>query len=276
MWQCPICASALNLTDRTWRCANNHSYDQAKSGYVNLLPVQHKNSKQPGDDKTMLRARQHFHSMGGYQPLMDSVAKIIIENIPSDKSVSLYDAGCGEGSYLDRVCTLMTEAGFSVQGMGSDISKVAVELASKAFKAHEFTVASSVNLPVGDQSLDAVMQVFAPGSTEEYARVIRNEGILVTVDPAAQHLWSLKQHIYDTPKPHDEAHEIREGFALTNDTRVAFDVPLTTESQRLALLQMTPYFWKISDAVKSAILTSLTKVEASFIVRVWKKECVDG
>jgi hypothetical protein len=33
-----------NLTERTWRCEQGHSYDVAKQGYVNLHVVQHKHS----------------------------------------------------------------------------------------------------------------------------------------------------------------------------------------------------------------------------------------
>ena len=46
---CPVCREALTLNERTWRCANSHSYDVAKQGYVNLHVVQHKHSKNPGD-----------------------------------------------------------------------------------------------------------------------------------------------------------------------------------------------------------------------------------
>lgn len=42
---CPVCRETLTLNERTWRCANSHSYDVAKQGYVNLHVVQHKHSK---------------------------------------------------------------------------------------------------------------------------------------------------------------------------------------------------------------------------------------
>ncbi|MFP3457430.1 methyltransferase, partial [Psychrobacter sp. SIMBA_152] len=43
--RCPIEQSSLQLVDGSWRCENGHSYDVAKQGYVNLLPVQNKRSK---------------------------------------------------------------------------------------------------------------------------------------------------------------------------------------------------------------------------------------
>ena len=39
---CPLCHSPLTFNARSWSCENRHQFDQAKEGYVNLLPVQHK------------------------------------------------------------------------------------------------------------------------------------------------------------------------------------------------------------------------------------------
>ncbi|MCI2284110.1 hypothetical protein L3081_12860 [Colwellia sp. MSW7] len=70
---CPLCQQALILNDNTYRCINNHSFDRAKQGYVNLLPVQFKHSKAPGDNKDMVNARRAFLDKGFYQPLVDKM-----------------------------------------------------------------------------------------------------------------------------------------------------------------------------------------------------------
>ncbi len=70
---CPVCREALKLTERTWRCENNHSYDVAKQGYVNLHVVQHKHSKNPGDTPESVQARRAFLSAGHYAPLQQAV-----------------------------------------------------------------------------------------------------------------------------------------------------------------------------------------------------------
>ena len=59
-YHCPLCKLELTLNDKTYRCDNNHSFDIAKEGYVNLLPVQNKKSKQPGDNLEMVQARRAF------------------------------------------------------------------------------------------------------------------------------------------------------------------------------------------------------------------------
>lgn len=72
---CPVCREALSLSDRTWRCVNNHSYDVAKQGYVNLHVVQHKHSKNPGDTPESVQARRGFLSGGFYAPLQQAVVE---------------------------------------------------------------------------------------------------------------------------------------------------------------------------------------------------------
>ena len=44
MFICPICKSKLNIVGKAYSCENNHSFDIAKQGYVNLLPVNKKHS----------------------------------------------------------------------------------------------------------------------------------------------------------------------------------------------------------------------------------------
>ena len=54
---CPICAAPLRQTDKTFRCDANHSFDMARQGYVNLLPVQNKRSLNPGDTREQVLSR---------------------------------------------------------------------------------------------------------------------------------------------------------------------------------------------------------------------------
>ena len=84
MWQCPLCQRALDTQSKTWRCAGNHSFDCAKSGYVNLLPVQNKRSLHPGDDKPMLLARRDFHQAQGYGPLMAHLSDLLAAQLTTD------------------------------------------------------------------------------------------------------------------------------------------------------------------------------------------------
>ena len=81
MFTCPICKESLQLNGKSLVCENNHCFDYAKQGYVNLLPVQQKKSLHPGDNKEMLLARKNFLSNGHYEKILDKVASLIATRI---------------------------------------------------------------------------------------------------------------------------------------------------------------------------------------------------
>src|SRR5690606_39275610 len=119
---CPVCREALALEGKTWRCkSNNHSYDIAKQGYVNLHVVQHKHSKNPGDTPESVQARRSFLSAGFYAPLQQAV----VAKIRELRIENLLDIGCGEGYYTNA---MEAEA---IQVVGVDIAKTAVQVAAK-------------------------------------------------------------------------------------------------------------------------------------------------
>lgn len=49
---CPICHEPLTLEGKSYQCKNKHTFDRAKSGYVNLSRKQ----KASGDNKLMVQA----------------------------------------------------------------------------------------------------------------------------------------------------------------------------------------------------------------------------
>ena len=99
---CPICAGHLVFSpaDKRLECMNTHVFDQARQGYFNLLPVQQKKSKNPGDSKDMIAARHDFLAAGYYLPLAKHIVGTIDEQVCS-VPYTVLDLGCGEG-YYDR------------------------------------------------------------------------------------------------------------------------------------------------------------------------------
>ena len=272
MWRCPLCQQPLQQSMRTWRCENRHAFDEAKSGYLNLLPVQNKKSKQPGDDKTMVNARRQFHDAKGYEPLMAALVEVIQKHYAGPSDVRLFDAGCGEGSYLGYIAQALQDAERKVNASGCDIAKHAVDLAAKRYKNCHFAVASSAHLPLEDNSQDVVLQVFAPGSNAEYQRVIAPGGLLIAVDPAENHLWSIKQAIYDNPRQHKVAFASRAGFSQLIEQRLSFTVDLSDPQTRQGLLEMTPYYWRLPQAEAQARFADIKQVEADFVIHVWQRD----
>lgn len=91
--RCPVCAGALEKRAGAYLCPKNHSFDIAKSGYVNLLL----NSSQGhhGDDKLMVRARRDFLDKGYYDRFIAAVADAAAEFTPPEATVSTQAAARG-------------------------------------------------------------------------------------------------------------------------------------------------------------------------------------
>ncbi len=245
---CPHCRESLTADDRNWSCANGHSYDQARQGYLNLLLVQHKNSKQPGDTPQMLAHRQAFLDAGHYQPVSDAITAQLAESAPA----RVLDMGCGEGYYSARLAAALPQANLA----GLDISKDAILKACRRSKTIQWLVASSARLPVADQSLDAALCVFSPWSPEECMRTLRPGGRVLIVGPHADHLLALREKLYDTVHPTPELiKSLPEQLRIVSQStlRYALQVPAEELSH---LIGMTPHGFRSQPERQQAICAS--------------------
>ncbi len=258
---CPICAASLQLTlsAKSYVCGNNHHFDLAKEGYLNLLPVQFKHSAEPGDNKPMMQARRAFLEAGFYEPMAKAVAMMIDANQPTH----LLDLGCGEG-YYSR--TIAAHCSNTMMQHGVDIAKFAVAAAAKKQTNGRFIVASSNRLPYADQYFDFVLRVFAPSNDDELKRVLKPSGLLLTVTPGPRHLWQLKEFIYAEVKEHAPESAVPEGFERIDIQRISYKIAPNPQ-QRIALLQMTPFSWRANESVQQAIEdVAELEIETDFIL----------
>ncbi|GKX58132.1 23S rRNA (guanine(745)-N(1))-methyltransferase [Leminorella grimontii] len=269
-YQCPLCHLPLRLNDRAWLCDNRHQFDCAKEGYVNLMPVQHKKSKLPGDNAMMMQARRRFLDGGHYQPLCETVMHLLDSALPRDGHLSLLDIGCGEGYYTGFIARSLS-ASRNIAAYGLDISKDAIRAAAKRHSGIEFCVASSHRLPFTDDAIDGVVRIYAPCRDEELKRVVKSGGVIVTAVPAPRHLFQLKALIYREAKPHDDILEEIDGFEFVSQQRISYSMTLTG-MQAADLLLMTPFAWRASEALTAELKGQTTfECEADFYVRLYRK-----
>ena len=174
---CPVCAAALQREERRYICPAGHSFDRAKEGYCNLLPVNRKHSKAPGDDKAMAAARSVFLGKGYYAPLREALCALAVSM--TGEAPTVLDAGCGEGYYTDGIYRALQDAGKAPQMAGTDISKFILRRAAKRVRDIEFAVASSYRLPMAAESADLIINCFSPMAAEEFRRVLRSGGGLL-------------------------------------------------------------------------------------------------
>lgn len=269
---CPICHSSLSLADssKSYQCANNHHFDIAKEAYLNLLPAQHKKSKEPGDSKEMMRARRDFLEAGFYQPLAKAITQIIEDHHPTNTKLNLLDMGCGEGYYSRQIMTLHQKPD-NIELHGIDIAKNAIIAAAKKQKEANFIVASSNNIPYSDAYFDLILRVYAPSNEQEVTRLLKQQGLLLIVTPGPRHLWQLREFIYTEVKAHNTGIGLPAGFEVIHHENLSYQIT-PNPIQRMALLQMTPFAWKanidIQEKIKGA---KQLNIEVDFILSLAQK-----
>ncbi|AYO53003.1 putative RNA methyltransferase [Acinetobacter wuhouensis] len=261
---CPVCREALSLSDKTWRCVNQHSYDVAKQGYVNLHVVQHKHSKNPGDTPESVQARRAFLSAGFYAPLQQAV----VEKIRELRIENLLDIGCGEGYYTNA---MQSEV---MQCVGVDIAKNAVQVAAKLNKNVTWVVGTGATLPVLDDSIDLCTSLFSPIPQEEILRVLKPQGYLMVVTPAPEHLYTMREGLFDEVKPHEPhkfVEQLKAHFELIEQPIVESVFELNQE-QLKNLIAMTPYAYKAkSEKRKKLEQQEETELKAAFQMYIFQK-----
>lgn len=266
---CPVCAQPLTLEERTYRCPQNHCFDRAKSGYVNLLPPS-PGGKRHGDDKLMVKARTDFLDKGYYDPLAKAVAEWVA-NCEKDH-LHIVDAGCGEGKYTVDVLNYLTEQGKTAHIVGIDISKEALICAAKRSKALTLCAASTAHMPLADGCADVVLNIFSPLMGAEFARVLKAHGRLICVVPLEKHLWELKALIYDTPYENPAPSKEIPGFSPVGEQTLRYEIELNSSEDIISLFKMTPYYYKTGSAdQKKAEGAEYLKTTVEFGVFVYEK-----
>ena len=161
-------------------CPCGHSFDVARSGYINLLQPQDRRSKQPGDTADAVAARRRLHDRGVTKPLRDAI--VSMANVTADDIV--LDAGCGDGFYLGSLIG---------DRHGVDISLPAIEAAAKRYPDCEWVVANADRfVPYSDAAFTRVLSITARMNSSEFRRVLRDDGRLLIAIPAPDDLVELR------------------------------------------------------------------------------------
>ena len=240
VFTCPLCGAELEREERRYHCPAGHSFDVAREGYVDLLPVSRRHSRAPGDDREMVDARRRFLAGGWYEPLRDALCRLAAET-EAERPV-LLDAGCGEGYYTAALSDLAAARGGRMAGV--DLSKTAAKRAARLCPKAEIAVASVYHLPLGEGTADVLSSCFSPLAAEEFRRVLRPGGLFLYVVPGPRHLWELKEILYDRPYENPEKTEEYPGFRFLGAEEADTAFTLTRRQEIADLYHMTPYTWK--------------------------------
>ena len=260
---CPICGEILARIEKQYRCGNGHSFDLARQGYVNLLPVQQKRSLNPGDTREQVLGRRAFLETGCYEPISNTLNETAKE---LGATGPILDVGCGEGYYSARLAEAL-----DAELTGLDISKEAVRCAAAKYKGPQWLCGTAAHLPVETGSAGVVTSLFALTMAEEFKRVLRPDGYFFQVLAAEDHLLGLKSIIYPELK-FKEKNTVPEvpGFELVKSVPIRFT--FTVEGEQVQnLLGMTPHVFRITreGAARLAATEMLTDT-ASAVLNVYR------
>ena len=251
---CPVCKNILHKSDKFYSCENRHSFDIAKEGYLNLNL---KNSQKSGDNAEMIKARKAFLEKDYYSFLREEVDKYI------KTDDELLDLACGEGYYTSY---------FKARNkIGIDLSKTGLKIASKADKTTTYLLCSIFHTPLQDSSADVILTIFAPVAKEEIIRILKDDGIFILVRPDRDHLFELKEKIYEHPY-YNEVEKFS-FFGLTTYKQIPIRKTMTVRKEDLNnLFMMTPYYNTTSNADKEKLkdLDDLP-VTFSFLIDIYRK-----
>ena len=248
--KCPVCQQPLQKSDNKWQCDNQHHFDIARQGYCNLLLANQKKSREPGDSRAMLDARQSFLSAGYYQPVAEHIQQLVIQHYQPDWQ-HIADIGCGEGYYLQQLHQSLKShhTDLGIQFYGTDISKEALKLAARRDHDINWFVAATKNLPFLDHQCDLLLNIFAPADWSEFQRVLKPGALVLLAVAGERHLNELKKHIYQEARPHQPMRFINKAapwFELLQQSELAYELQLQQPQAVQQLLQMTPYFWTLN------------------------------
>ncbi|HJW92811.1 MAG TPA: methyltransferase domain-containing protein [Thermoanaerobaculia bacterium] len=174
------CRAPLAIDARRAVCERGHSFDIARSGYLNLLQPQDRRSRVPGDSPEAAAARRRFLDRGFVQPIRDAIVAFM-----QPVRGPVLDAGCGEGYHLGSID--------ADERHGVDISVAAIDEAAKRYPSCHWIVANADRfLPYADASFAIVMSITARLNPPEFRRVLRDDGRLVIAIPGADDLVELR------------------------------------------------------------------------------------
>jgi 23S rRNA (guanine745-N1)-methyltransferase len=266
MLACPVCGGALTLGARSASCSKSHAFDRARSGYLNLLPSNRKQSAEPGDSAAMLQSRRTFLQAGFYDSMSAAATVVVVGILAGRTHAHVADLGCGEGFFTTRLKHALDGAMSPAPVCyGVDISRSGVRMATSYDREICWVVASLHRSPFLPRSLDAVLSMFAPIDAADVRRVVRDDGALVTVTPGPDHLDGLRAILYEEVQPHSATPALMASdtlFEPSGYTRIRYPIVVDSPAQIMNLLLMTPYYWNINRDTRTRV-EALSRLEVT-------------
>lgn len=241
-FQCPICGQDLVMDDNSLVCAENHTFDISKKGFVDLVL---NNKQQKNYDRESFENRHLILEHGMYDHIADKLVKLIDEL----GLHNILDVGCGEGYYSKKIVQLADR-----NVLAFDISKDSIQLAAKGPNTPvEWFIGDLAHLPVQTDAIDGIIDIFSPANYNEFDRILSQDGYVIKVIPNEYHVQELRAQAKDQLKEAKYSNQkvldhFEEYYQLVQeiDATKTYDV---TAKTRNAFINMTPLLFNVDNSL---------------------------
>jgi 23S rRNA (guanine745-N1)-methyltransferase len=278
VFKCPVCGSRMFLDQlKSIYCLKKHCFDISKRGYVNLLLKPIKSHY----DKKLFESRNIIGRGSFFRPIIERISDLIIEEMGDVKSgnIKILDAGCGEGSHLIQVIdSLHSKANVDFLGVGIDISKEGIQIASRDYPYNIWCVADLARMPFMDRQFSAVLNILTPSNYAEFYRIIADEGLLIKVVPGSKYLKELRSLFYNKTDKQTYSNEkiikyFSSNFNILGTENIEYKAVLNKESLG-HLIKMTHLSWGVEyEKVQKALNIGINEITVDMSIILGKKNC---
>lgn len=276
LFRCPICNSKMDTVDlKSLICQNRHCFDISRNGYINFLMKSVKTEY----DKALFQSRNLISKHGFFDPLTESIADIIEKELSDTNSYRrmVLDAGCGEGSHLDQVIKkLNSKTEHEYEGVGMDISKEGIQIASRQYPDCTWCVGDLTRIPFMAEKFNVILNILSPSNYKEFGRLLTNSGILIKVVPGREYLKEIREALYNKTDKVSYSNEkifrhFCNSFDFLGSRQVQYAKTLDEEMIR-HLIKMTPLSWRAAtQEIEKTINSVKGSITADFTILYGQK-----
>ncbi|AVD54635.1 SAM-dependent methyltransferase (plasmid) [Priestia filamentosa] len=250
------CKSSMKVVDfKSLICSQKHTFDFTKQGYVNLMP----HPSNSNYNKELFEARHNIiMARNLYDPIHETVTNVIQEYTTTfPHPLMVVDLGCGEGSHLQKIMNRFIST--KMVGVGLDISKEGIIMASKRYEKPIWLVGNLAKAPLDDNSFHVILNILSPSNYKEFKRILVQDGLLIKVVPRPNYLKEMRKDLFDHHRKKDYKND--ETALLLNAIFIYQSVSMTpldifnlhytktlNKAELKYLVQMTPLAWTADQA----------------------------
>lgn len=230
-------------------------------------------------DKRMFHSRQMISRSGFFDPLIEKISlRIKNEYDTVRQTMKILDAGCGEGSQLSNIREKINQhTTHDFLGVGVDISKEGIHIASTEYSKIIWCVADIAKCPFDNNQFDFILNILSPSNYSEFKRMLTDDGMVIKVIPEKNYLKELRDIFYGHTHKEIYSNEntlkhFQHHFDVVDIEHVHYSV-MMDHSLIEHLVRMTPLSWRATEEKRQQIFKmNLAEITVDFTILFGKNQ----